>query len=94
MGFEIRAVADKIICEIIKHEAVSQGGIILPDSEHASVQPKKNFIVISVGDEITTVKVGEEILCNERAGMDHMMEGKIYKIVKYDEIYGVVKETK
>ena len=91
MAFVIQALSDKVICKVIKQEAISPGGLILPDSDHSSIQPKKNLIVVSVGDEIENVDVGDEVICHERAGMDHMMDDGIYKIVKYEELYGVIK---
>lgn len=90
MATEIKALHDKVICKVVKHDNVTASGIILPDGEGASTA-KQDYVVTSVGDQVTTIEVGDSIACHERGGMDYMHSGTIYKILKYEEIYGIIK---
>jgi co-chaperonin GroES (HSP10) len=48
---------------------------------------------MSVGEAVPeSIKPGITIAFHERAGMDILLDGKVWKVVKYDEIYGIVFE--
>jgi co-chaperonin GroES (HSP10) len=73
-------------------EEKTDGGLIIPDVARA--RPQLHGEVISVGEAVhESITVGSVIACHERAGMDIMLNGKVYKILKYDEVYGIIQEV-
>jgi co-chaperonin GroES (HSP10) len=87
----IQGVKDKIICEVLQEEKISDGGIIIPETAQKS--PQVTCKVVSVGKDVTEIVTGDIIYCHQRGGMDMMIKGKIYKILKFDEVYGVLKTS-
>lgn len=90
----IKAVSDKILVEHMK-VTKTRGGLHLPDN---SSEPQSYGKVISVGEKINNISIGDIIVYHPRAGMDLLVEKKLLKILKYDEIYGLleseeIKET-
>ena len=86
----IQATKDKLIAKIVKQDDKTSGGIIIPDS--AVNEPQLYAGVVSIGNDVKEIDVGDTILCHRSGGMDIMMEGQIYKVLKDDEVYGVLKE--
>jgi len=87
---DIVAVKDKIVVEITPKDNVTEGGIIVPDSA-GSVTPQNSGEVISVGKDVETIEVGDVALFHERGGMDIMLGKLVLKVLKYDEVYAVLK---
>lgn len=93
----IQAVADKIVVEIMR-VTKTKGGLLLPDS---AVDPQGYGRVLSVGElvkEGTDIDEGTFLVFHPRAGMDMLMEKRLLKVLKYEEIYGIllsdeIKET-
>jgi len=87
----IQGVNDKIIAKVLEQDNKTEGGIIVPDN--AIKEPQIYCKVISVGELVgETVKPGDTLLCHRNGGMDIMYKRSIYKVLKYDEIYGLLKE--
>ena len=80
----IRAVNDKVVAVMLKREKTSSG-IIIPD---AVQEPQAFCKIISIGEEVKNVEVGQIIVCHMRGGMDAVIDKQIIKILKADEIYG------
>lgn len=85
----IKAVSDKIIVEFLKRE-ITSGGIIAP--ENALVDPQGYGKVLSIGEEVQIIKEGDFIVFHPRAGMDMVLDTKILKVLKYEEIYGTIED--
>lgn len=85
----IKAMADKVIVEFLKRE-ITKGGIIVP--EQAIIDPQGYGKVISVGDQVTTIKVGDFLVFHPMGGMDMVFDKKIFKVLKYEEIYGIIED--
>jgi len=63
--------------------------LVIPET--ASTQKDPIYIVTSKGDEVPdTIKIGDRIAAHPNGGMDYFFNSKIYKILKYSEIYGVI----
>nr|MBC8379634.1 co-chaperone GroES [Planctomycetota bacterium] len=84
---KIRPLGDKVIVARLEAEAVTAGGIVLPDS--AKEKPKRGKI-IAVGDgqqlddgsrAKMTVKKGQEVLFSSYAGSETQIDGKGYMIM-------------
>ena len=87
----IQAIGDKIVTETLKRK-MTAGGIILPDGVQ---DPQAYGRVISAGPDVTGVKEGDIIVCHIRGGMDSVIGYKLIKVLKIEEVYGILtdKET-
>lgn len=91
MAKVLKAVNNHLVVVPFKKEDKTAGGIIVPDT--AKNEPQITCKVISTGEDVTDeIKVDDIIFCHERAGMDIMTGGVIYKVIKSDEVYCTVKE--
>ncbi len=94
---KIRPLGDKVIVERLEADAVTAGGIVLPDS--AKEKPKRGKIV-SVGDgqqlddgsrAAMTVKKGQEVLFSSYAGTEVKVGGKELIIMDESDILAIVE---
>jgi len=86
----IQAVNDKIVVEVIMQEKVTSGGIILP--VNVDKDPQGYGEVLSIGEEVENIKVGDIIIFHKSGGMAIIIDKKIMKVLTNKEIYGIVKE--
>ena len=92
----LRPLHDRVIVKRLEEEKKSLGGIIIPDS--AAEKPLKAE-VIAVGPGKTEkgelvkpgVKVGDRVLFGKYAGDEVKLEGVEYKIIREDEVLGILK---
>jgi len=86
----IRAIEDKILVEILRRN-VSAGGIIMPEGAQ---DPQTYGRVMSIGLDAADkgFKVGDILVCHVRGGMDSIIGYKLLKILKLDEVYGVLED--
>ena len=93
---KVRPLGDKVFIEPIKEEAVTKGGIYLPDS--AKEKPKQAK-VLAVGEgklvdgklHPLSVKPGDTVLVKEWGGDEVKFDGKEYKIVAEEDILGILE---
>ncbi len=85
----IKAIKDKVVARLmIREKTVS--GIIIPNSVQ---EPQAFCKVISVGEDITSVKTGDIIVSHMRSGMDVLIDKELIKVLKEDEVYGILTDT-
>ena len=93
---KIRPLADKVLVERIEAEAVTTGGIVLPDT--AKEKPQRGKIV-SVGegkllDDGTRrkmqIKKGDQVLFTSYAGTDVKVSDNEYLIMDESDIMAVI----
>ena len=93
----IKPLFDRVVIEEMLPETKTKSGIVLP----ASSQEKSNLAkVVAVGNggvidgkEITMqVKVGDVILYSPYAGNELKLDGKLYKILKQNDVMAIVVE--
>ncbi len=94
---KIRPLADKVLVERVEAQAVTAGGIVLPES--AKEKPQRGKIV-SVGEGKTNkageiipmqVKKGDEVLFTSYAGTDIKVDGKEYLIMDESDIMAIIE---
>jgi co-chaperonin GroES (HSP10) len=91
----IEAIGDKVIVKLMRRNQTS-GGIILPNN---SADPQGYGKILSIGPDVPTwdkdqtknLKIGDIIVFHIRAGMDLLMDKEILRTLKYDEIYGILR---
>ena len=89
---KIVAVEDKLVVELVQRETKTASGIFIPDNAQ-SLAPQNTGIVISAGPKVDIIKDGDTIMFHERAGMDVMLEEKLFKVIAVNEVYAILKET-
>jgi co-chaperonin GroES (HSP10) len=87
---KLQGVKDKIVVEMVKIEQKTEGGLFIP--EGFNQLPQSYGTVISLGKEVQEINEGDLIMFHQRAGMDTLIDNKIYKVLMYSEVYAVVKE--
>ncbi len=89
---KVQAVGDKVVVDILDAiEKKTDSGLIIPDTV-ADTSPNKYGKVISVGEDIKTINPDDIVVYHQRAGQDFIVDKKIYKVLMYGEIYGVLKD--
>lgn len=90
----LKPLGNRVLIEPLEAEEVTKAGIILPDS---AKEEKSEGTVISIGSGLVegkeykfSVKVGDKVLYGKYAGEEIKIDGKDFKIVKEDEILGIL----
>ncbi|HIG78718.1 MAG TPA: co-chaperone GroES [Cycloclasticus sp.] len=93
----LRPLNDRVIIKRVEEEAVSAGGIVLPDS--AKEKPSQGE-VIAVGTGATnskgelqamSVKVGDTVLFGKYSGTEVEVDGDELLVMREDDIIAVVE---
>ena len=93
---KIKPLADKVLVERLEAEAMTSGGIVLPEA--AKEKPQRGKIVAvgegKVLDDGTRrkmqIKAGDEVLFTSYAGTDIKVDGAEYLIMDESDIMAVV----
>ena len=94
---KIRPLGDKVIVQRLEADAITAGGIVLPDS--AKEKPKRGKIV-SIGDgkqlddgtrATMSVKKGQEVLFTSYAGTEVKVGDKELLIMDESDILAIVE---
>jgi chaperonin GroES len=92
----LKPLKDRVLVEPLPAEEMTKSGIVLPES--AKEKPAEGKIV-ALGTGISTkegkkiafeVKVGDKVLYGKYAGDEIKIKGVEYKILKEDEILGIL----
>ena len=90
----LKPLADRVLIEPSEAEEVTKSGIIIPDS---AKEEKSEGKVVALGSGIVkgkkyefSVKVGDSVIFGKYAGDEVEIENKKYKIVREDEILGIL----
>ncbi|MHC5199504.1 MAG: co-chaperone GroES [Planctomycetota bacterium] len=84
---KIRPLGDKVIVQRLEADAITAGGIVLPES--AKEKPQRGKIV-SVGDG-KQVKKGQEVLFTSYAGTEVKVGAKELLIMDESDILAIVE---
>ena len=96
---KFRPLHDRVVVERIDAEAMTAGGIIIPDSAKEKPQQGK---IVSVGpggrDDHgklipIDLKVGDRVLFGKWSGTEVKIDGQDLLIMKESDIMGVLEET-
>jgi len=91
MTITINAQTKHVIVKVIPKSNTTEGGLVIPESAR-DPEPQATCEVVSVGvDCAADVKIGDHIWCHENGGQAIMVDRAIYKVLKDDEIYAVIK---
>ena len=93
----IRPLHDRVVVRRLEEDAMSAGGIVLPDS--AAEKPSQGEIlavgtgkIMDSGDvRALDVKVGDKIIFGQYAGSTVKIDGEELLILSESEIFGVLE---
>jgi chaperonin GroES len=94
---KLQPLTDRLVVKPLDAETVSKSGIVIPDT--AKEKPQEGE-VIAVGPGRVDkdgkriemeVKKGDKVLFGKYAGDEFKLEGIEYKIIREDEVLGVLK---
>jgi chaperonin GroES len=88
-----KAVNDKVIVKILEEENKTEGGIIVPEVAQGNLKPQELGEVTSVGELVKEIEVGDTIMFNKHGGMSIILDRNLCKVLKYDEVYGILKKA-
>ena len=96
---KFRPLHDRVVIERIEAEAMTAGGIIIPDTAQEKPQQGKVSAVGPGGRDESgklvpiDVKVGDRILFGKWSGTEVKIDGVEYLIMKESDIMGVLVEA-
>lgn len=89
-----KPLADRVLVEPLAAEEVTKSGIIIPDT---AKEERSEGKVVALGSGIVrgkkyefSVKVGDKVLYGKYSGEEVKIDGKEYKVVKEEDILGVL----
>jgi chaperonin GroES len=95
----IRPLADRVVVKLVSAEQTLKSGIIIPDT--AKEKPQEGEVVAvgpgrldpNTGKRVAIeVKKGDRVLFENWGGKDYKVDGVEYKILREDEIIGVIEK--
>lgn len=87
----MQAVSDKVIVRLLRpREIKTSGGIIVPETAKKMVEPQLYGEVLSIGEEVKNVSVGDIIMFHaQQGGQDIVLDEYVCRVLAYQEIYGI-----
>lgn len=94
---KIRPLHDRIVVKRLEEEALSAGGIVLPDT--ATEKPSQGEVlavgpgkVLDNGDlRATELKIGDKVLFGQYGGSTVTLDGDELLILSESEVFGVIE---
>jgi chaperonin GroES len=93
---KIEPLADKIVIKRLKADAVTAGGIVLPDTAKEKPQEGK-VIAVGTGHQTDggkviplTVKKGDKVLFTSYAGTEVKIDGEDYIVMPEEDVLAVI----
>ncbi len=85
------SVGENVIVEVMPKNNVTESGIVIPDNAFP-----ESFLrgkVISIAENLD-IKKDDIIAFSQHGGQDMLSEGKVYKVLKYGEVYCILRKEK
>lgn len=82
----INLLSNRVLLKEVKPKETTQSGIIIPETMD---QGSPKWEIISVGKEVSEVKVGDIIALGQFSGEPIKLQDIDYRLVNEDEIIGV-----
>jgi len=94
---KLKPLSDRLVVKPLEAETVSKSGIVIPDT--AKEKPQEGIVeavgpgrVDKDGNRIAMeVQKGDKVLFGKYAGDEFKVDGVEYKIIREDEVLGILK---
>ena len=80
---KIKPLGERVLIEQIEAETKTASGLIIPDSAQEKPLQAK---IVSIGDEVKTVKVGDTVLYAKYSGTELNIDDKKYLMIELSDI--------
>ena len=92
MPEEIQPLGDRVLVRLVEEEAVTRGGLVIPDTAKEKPQRAK---VLAVGDDEDMIKVapGDVVLFAKYSGTEVRLDGGDYLILNSADLLAVVRKA-
>ena len=87
MNFE--PLGERVLVELVKVSKKTESGILLPDS--VALDTPNEGTVVAVGDEVTKLSPGDNIMFEKHTGSPVAIEGQDLCVVSLQYIIGVYR---
>lgn len=90
----IKPLNDRVVLKALEKESMTKSGIYLPESANAERPYIYEVVAIGPGKkdvDMSSISIGDKILCGQYAGDEIKVEDNQYKIVAIDYILAIVK---
>lgn len=85
----ITAINDHVIVkETIHTEETRESGLVIPTT--VKIEPQKYGEILSIGEKVENLEVGDTIVFHQSAGQAVIYKGEILRVLKNNEVYGIV----
>jgi len=96
-SMQLQPLSDRLVVKPLDAETVSKSGIVIPDT--AKEKPQEGEVIAvgpgrvdKDGQRIEMeVKKGDKVLFGKYAGDEFKLDGVEYKIIREDEVLGILK---
>jgi len=85
----ITPLKDRVIIELVQKETTTASGIVLSSADPAEAN---RGIVLSIGEEVLDVKVGDVILANWNKATKSKVDQDEFYIIKEEDIIAVFED--
>lgn len=82
-----KPLGERVLVQAVVEEKKTASGIIIPDN--AKEKPNKAEVV-AVSDELTTIKVGDNVVFGKYAGTEIAIDGTSYLVLEKKDILGIL----
>lgn len=89
MNDTVRPLGSRVLVEILADEAVTAGGLVIPDT---AKEKQQKGVVAAVGDDqdLIKVNVGDRVLFPKYSGTELSLGGKDYLVIDAGELLAVL----
>jgi chaperonin GroES len=82
-----KPLGERVLVQAVVEEKKTASGIIIPDN--AKEKPNKAEVV-AVSDELTTIKIGDNVVFGKYAGTEIAIDGTSYLVLDKKDILGIL----
>lgn len=82
----LQGVCDMVVVESMLEPKRESTIVLLDDVKQL---PQNYGKVMSVGENVKNIRPGDVVLSHPNGGMAFMLNGKVHRVLKYQEVYGV-----
>jgi chaperonin GroES len=90
MSTQIQPLRDNVLVKIIRKEAKTKSGLVLPDSANAEKPQEGKVIAIGKSADIS-VKPGQTVIFAKYSGTELKLSAEDYLLIKNEDLLAIIK---
>ncbi len=89
MGVPIKPLSEYVVLQADKQPETTASGIYLTES---AAEKTDIMTVVAVADDVTSVKVGDKVVCKSYAATEVKVNNEDYALVKIEDVLAVLNK--